>query len=274
MPMLDAATSPSHVGRSGPPRYPGSSRTADRDTISLPIGELGPRHNRLLAALPAADLDRLRGILEPVRLRPAQVLYESDGALKHAYFPTSAVLSLVCVFKDGSSAEAAVVGCDGSIGVIMAPDGARSPLRVVVQGAGGAYRAERSVLQREFARAGALQQLILRHGQALMMQIAQTAACNRRHTVEQQLCRRLLLVSDRSQSEELHMTHEQIAQLLGVRREGVTEAAGKLQGAGLIQCGRGRVRLASRSGLEARACECYRAVRSQYALLLPGMPSS
>lgn len=229
-----------------------------------------PRRNGLLAALPPEDFERLRPGLELIELPQGQALYESGGPLQYAYFPTTAVLSLVCVLEDGTATEAAVVGFEGLVGVMLAMGGGSSPLRVVVQSGGRAYRAERGVILDEFARAGAPQQLVLAFAQALMLQIAQTAACNRRHTIEQQLCRWLLQLFDRLPSDELHMTQEGMAHLLGVRREGVTEAAGKLQSAGLIRYGRGRVQLTDRPGLEARGCECYRVIRDQYKRLLPG----
>ena len=229
------------------------------------------RLNSLLAALPAADFKRLRTGLELVELPQGHALYESGDSLQYAYFPTTAIMSLVCMLEDGSSTEAAVVGFEGLIGVMLMMGASTSPLRVVVQSAGHAYRAKRKLVTEEFAKGGTAQQLVLSYAQALMVQIAQTAACNRRHTVEQHLCRWLLMLFDRLRSGELHMTQEQMAQLLGVRREGVTEVAGKLQAAGLIHYGRGRIELADRPGLEARVCECYRVVKSEYARLLPGV---
>lgn len=245
------------------------SCTADLKGLGIMPTDDDPRFNDLLAALPAADFDRLRTGLTGVDLAQGQALVESGEALQYAYFPTTAVLSLVCVLEDGSATEAAVVGFEGIVGVMLALSGASSPLRVVVQSAGRAWRAERTFMRDEFARAGAVQQLVLAFAQALMLQIAQTAACNRRHSIEQQLCRWLLLMFDRIPSDELHMTQETMAQMLGVRREGVTEAASKLQSAGLIRYGRGRIQLMDRIGLETCACECYRVVKEQYTRLLP-----
>jgi CRP-like cAMP-binding protein len=197
------------------------------------------------------------------------VLYESGSRLDHVYFPANSIVSLLYVMADGASAEIAVVGNDGVVGVSLFMGGETTPSRAVVQSAGVAYRLPGSVLKEEFRRGGATQQLLLRYTQALLTQMAQTAVCNRHHSVDQQLCRWLLLSLDRLSSNELAMTQELIANMLGVRREGVTEAAGKLQAAGVIRYSRGRITVLDRPALEAQACECYAVVKQESDRLLP-----
>ena len=229
-----------------------------------------PKQNHLLAALPSADYKRLLPELEHVRLELGQVLYESGSGQAYVYFPTDSIVSLLYVMQNGSSAEIAVVGYEGMVGIALFMGGETTPSRAVVQSAGFAYRFRDSVLKTEFERGGALQHLLLRYTQSLITQMAQTAACNRHHAVEQQLCRWLLLSLDRLHSSELTMTQELIANMLGVRREGVTEAAGNLQAAGLIHYSRGKITVLDRSKLEARACECYAVVKRESDRLLSG----
>jgi CRP-like cAMP-binding protein len=202
-------------------------------------------------------------------LQLGEVLYESGDQLQHVYFPVLSIVSLLYVMADGASAEIAVVGNEGIIGIALFMGGETMPNRAVVQSAGYAYRLKGQVLKEEFNRGGELQHLLLRYTQALLTQMSQTAVCNRHHSVDQQLCRWLLLSLDRLSSNELSMTQELIANMLGVRREGVTEAAGKLQSAGLIHYSRGRIRVIDRPGLEARACECYQVVKTEFDRLLP-----
>jgi CRP-like cAMP-binding protein len=230
---------------------------------------VNPAHNRLLAALPKIELERLQPHLTPVSLSLGTPLYESGVALQHGYFPIDSIVSLLYVMADGASAEIAVVGNDGVIGVSLFMGGETTPSRAVVQSAGHAYRLDSQWLKSEFARAGALQKLLLRYTQALLTQMAQTAVCNRRHSLDQQLCRWLLLSLDRLPSNELVMTQELIANMLGVRREGVAEAAGKLQDSGLIQYSRGRIVVLERAAIEARTCECYAVVKRESDRLLP-----
>lgn len=228
-----------------------------------------PHQNHLLAALPAADFERLLPHLEWVAMPLGHVLYESGNELRHVYFPTTAIVSLLYVMEDGASAEIAVVGNEGIIGVALFMGGETMPNRAVVQSAGHAYRLRGQILKAEFNRSGALQHLLLRYTQALLTQMAQTAVCNRHHSLDQQLCRWLLLSLDRLPANELVMTQELIANMLGVRREGVTEAAGNLQKAGLITYRRGHITVRDRPGLEARACECYGVVKKEFDRLLP-----
>lgn len=235
-----------------------------------------PMLNRLLAALPAADLKRLRADLELVELPLGSLLYEPGSALQPAaYFPTTAIVSLVCMMEDGDSAEVAMVGFEGVVGVtLLLGNGARSSFQTIVQSGGHAYRLRREPFLNEFTRpGGVLQQCVLRYAQALLAQIIQTAGCNRHHTVDQQLCRWLLMALDRLRGGEIEMTQELIANMLGVRRGGVTEAAGRLQAAGLIEYRRGRIRVLDRPGLKARVCECYETVQKEYARLLPDAPA-
>lgn len=228
-----------------------------------------PRQNHLLAALPAAEFERLAPRLELTPMPLGQALYESGSQLSHVYFPTTAIVSLLYVTDDGSSAEIAVVGNEGIVGVSLFMGGETTPSRAVVQSAGHAYRLKGQFLKDEFYRAGPMQRLLLRYTQALLTQMAQTAVCNRHHSLDQQLCRWLLLSLDRLSSNELIMTQELIANMLGVRREGVTEAAGKLQSAGLITYSRGRITVVDRPGLEALVCECYQVVKKEFDRLLP-----
>ena len=228
-----------------------------------------PSQNHVLAALPTPDYERLNRHLELVPLPLGSVLYESGAELSHLYFPTDSIVSLLYILADGASAEIAVVGNEGVIGISLFMGGATTPSRAVVQSAGHAYRLPVKVLKEEFARAGIMQQVLLRYTQALITQMAQTAVCNRHHSVDQQLCRWLLLSLDRLGADELVMTQELIANMLGVRREGVTEAAGMLQDAGLIRYRRGRITVLDRPGLEARTCECYAVVKGEYDRLLP-----
>jgi CRP-like cAMP-binding protein len=228
-----------------------------------------PRQNHLLAALPTEDYKRLLQHLEFVPMPLGDVLYESGIELRHVYFPTTAIVSLLYVMLNGASAEIAIVGNEGIIGVALFMGGETMPNRAVVQSAGHAYRLKGQLLKNEFGRSGELQHLLLRYTQALLTQMAQTAVCNRHHSLDQQLCRWLLLSLDRLPSNELTMTQELIANMLGVRREGVTEAAGNLQRAGLIRYRRGKITVLNRVGLEARACECYDVVKKEFDRLLP-----
>lgn len=227
-----------------------------------------PNQNHLLAALPPAEFERLAQYLELVALPLGEVLYEPGGQLLHAYFPTSAIVSLHYVMETGASAETAGVGNEGMVGISLFMGGDTTPSSAVVQTAGNAYRLETSRLMQEFERAGLLQRLLLRYTQALITQMTQTAACNRHHSVAQQLCRWLLLTLDRLPSNELVITHELVASMLGVRREGVTEAAGKLQNSGFIRYRRGHITVLDRAGLETRVCECYAVVKTEINRLL------
>lgn len=233
-----------------------------------------PGQNHLLAALPATERKRLYPHLELIHMPLGDVLYESGSQLHHVYFPTTSIVSLLYVMQDGASAEIAVVGNEGIIGVALFMGGETTPSRAVVQSAGYAYRLKGQLLKQEFNLAGALQHLLLRYTQGLITQMAQTAVCNRHHSVDQQLCRWLLLSLDRLPSNELTMTQELIAKMLGVRREGVTEAAGKLQSVGLIHYSRGRITVLDRPGLEAKACECYQVVKREFDRLLPDIVAS
>jgi CRP-like cAMP-binding protein len=228
-----------------------------------------PLKNKLLAALPDADLARWLPQLEPVDLPLGKVLYESGRRLSHVYFPTTAIISLLSVMEDGASAEISVVGHEGIVGVSLFMGGDSTPSRAVVQSAGRGFCLKAHLLLLEFNRAGSVMHLLLRYTQALITQMAQTVACNRHHSLDQQLCRWLLLSLDRLASNELVMTQELMANMLGVRREGVTEAAGQLQKAGLIDYRRGRITVLDRPGLERRSCECYDVVRKEYDRLLP-----
>lgn len=233
-----------------------------------------PDRNHLLAALPAADFGRMQPHLKLVPMPLGDVLYESGIMLRYVYFPTDSIVSLLYVMSDGASAEIAVVGNEGVIGVSLFMGGETTPSRAVVQSAGNAYRLPGTVLKEEFTRAGAMQHLLLRYTQALITQMAQTAVCNRHHSLDQQLCRWLLLSLDRLDTNQLVMTQELIANMLGVRREGVTEAAGRLQAVGLISYSRGHITVLDRPGLEARTCECYAVVKKECDRLLPDAPAS
>ena len=227
------------------------------------------RQNHLLDALPGADYERLEAHLELIPMRLGDVLYEPGVKLQHVYFPTTSIVSLLYVLEDGASAEIAIVGNEGILGISLFMGGDTTPSRAVVQSAGHGYRLKAERLKNEFDRFGPTMHLLLRYTQALITQMAQTAVCNRHHSVDQQLCRWLLLSLDRIASNELSMTQELIANMLGVRREGVTEAAGKLQDVGLIRYRRGRITVLDRAGLEARACECYQVVKTEFDRLLP-----
>lgn len=231
-----------------------------------------PKENHLLSALPPNDFERVAPHLELVPMPLGQVLYESGGKLGHVYFPTTSIVSLLYVMEDGSSAEIAVVGYEGILGISLFMGGETTPSRAVVQSAGYGYRLSAQMLKQEFSRGGATMHLLLRYTQALITQMAQTAVCNRHHSVEQQLCRWLLLSLDRLPSNELTMTQELIANMLGVRREGVTEAAGNLQRAGLIRYARGHIVVLDRPRLERSVCECYSVVKKEFDRLLSDIP--
>jgi CRP-like cAMP-binding protein len=227
------------------------------------------RKNHLLAALPDNEWQRWLPQLESVTLPLGQVLYESGDTLSHVYFPTTAIVSLLYVMENGASAEIAVVGKEGIVGISLFMGGESTPSRAVVQSAGHGFRLKAQMMKTEFNRAGPVLHLLLRYTQALITQMAQTAVCNRHHSLDQQLCRWLLLSLDRLDDNELMMTQELIANMLGVRREGVTEGALKLQHAGLISYSRGRITVLDRPGLEKRTCECYAVVKKEYDRLLP-----
>lgn len=227
--------------------------------------------NRLLAALPPDEFARLSPHLELVPMRLGEVLYEPGSVMKYVYFPITSIVSLLYVMEDGASAEIAVVGNEGILGISLFMGGETTPSRAVVQSSGDGYRLKAQLLKDEFNRAGPMLHLLLRYTQALITQMAQTAVCNRHHSIDQQLCRWLLLSLDRLPSNELKMTQELIANMLGVRREGVTEAAGKLQNAGLIHYSRGHITVIDRAGLEARVCECYAVVKTEFDRLLPDL---
>ena len=241
-------------------------RLAANSTVS-------PLDNRLLAMLPDAERARLLPHLEYVELPLGKVLHECGAGSPYVYFPTTAIVSLMHLLNDGASAEIAAIGCDGVVGFAQLMGGGSAASRAVVQCGGGGYRLKAHFITEEMGRAGPILNLLLRHTQALMTQTAQTAVCNRHHCLDQQLCRWLLLTLDRLPTNEITMTQELIASLLGVRREGVTAAAGRLQTAGLIRYRRGRIAVLDRVGLEQRACECYAVVRAEYERLLPA-PSS
>jgi CRP-like cAMP-binding protein len=230
-----------------------------------------PEQNHILRSLPQAVRERLFPHLKPVTLLLGTVLHESGSLMRHIYFPTDAIVSLLYVLDNGASAEIAVVGNDGAVGVSLFMGGETTTSRAVVQSAGCAYRLTGARLKREFALHGDLMYVLLRYTQSLITQMAQTAVCNRHHSVDQQLCRWLLLSLDRLSSNELIMTHELIANMLGVRREGVTDAAGKLQKLGVIRYRRGRISVLNRSELEHLCCECYGVVKKETERLLPGM---
>ena len=230
---------------------------------------IDPKTNQLLAALQEADWQRLQPYLEPVEMPLGQVLYESGRPMSHVYFPTTAIVSLLYVMENGASAEIAVVGYEGVVGITLFMGGGTTPSRGVVQSAGMGVRLSAQRIKDEFNRSGPVMHLLLRYTQALIAQMVQTAACNRHHSLDQQLCRWLLLSLDRLPGNELVMTQELIANMLGVRREGVTEAALKLQAAGLIRYARGRITVLDRKGLELRTCECYGVVKHEYDRLLP-----
>jgi len=229
------------------------------------------RKNHLLASLPPEEWKRWAPLIERVDMPLGQVLYESGVALGYVYFPLTAIVSLLYVMENGASAEIAVVGNEGIVGVSLFMGGESTPSRAVVQSAGLGCRLKAPVMKSEFDRAGPVLHLLLRYTQALITQMAQTAVCNRHHSLDQQLCRWLLLSLDRLQGAELVMTQELIANMLGVRREGVTEGALKLQKAGLIRYSRGHITVLDRKGLEDRTCECYAVVKREYDRLLPAV---
>jgi CRP-like cAMP-binding protein len=227
--------------------------------------------NHLLSVLPEAERVRLAPHLVPVDMTLGQVVYESGDRQRFVYFPATSIVSLLYVMEDGASAEIAIVGNEGLIGIALFMGGETTPSRAIVQSAGAAFRLDAQILKEEFIRGGPVQRLLLRYTQALITQMAQTAVCNRHHSIDQQLCRWLLLSVDRLPSHELKMTQELIANMLGVRRSGVTEAALKLQDAGLIRYGHGHIQVLDRPGLEKRVCECYRVVKQEFDRLLPDL---
>ena len=225
--------------------------------------------NQLLASLPGAEWRRLEPHLERVELPLGKVLYESGDTMRHVYFPTNTIVSLLYVMESGASAEIGVVGNEGIVGIALFMGGGSTPSRAVVQSAGEGLRLKAQIIKDEFDRSGPVMHLLLRYTQALITQMSQTAVCNRHHSLDQQLCRWLLLSLDRLQGTTLTMTQELIANMLGVRREGVTESALKLQRAGLINYARGHITVLDRPGLEKRCCECYAVVKKEYERLLP-----
>jgi CRP-like cAMP-binding protein len=227
------------------------------------------KKNHLLASLPAAEFSRWEPMLEAAEMPLGQVLHESGSAMAHVYFPTTSIVSLLYVLQNGASAEIAVVGNEGLVGVSLFMGGETTPSRAVVQSAGRGFRLKSQLLKSEFEKAGPIMHLLLRYTQALITQMSQTAVCNRHHSLDQQLCRWLLLSLDRLSGNSLVMTQELIANMLGVRREGVTEGALKLQVAGLIRYSRGHITVLDRKGLEQRTCECYLVVKREYDRLLP-----
>jgi CRP-like cAMP-binding protein len=234
----------------------------------MPAQHHTPLENRLLATLPGEEYQRILPYLEHVTFPLGEPIYEAGRQLKHVYFPTTSIISLLYTMENGASAEIGVVGNEGVVGIALFMGGETAPNRAIVQSAGDAFMMKAKALQNEFTRAGNFQLLLLRYTQALITQISQTAVCNRLHPIEQQLCRWLLLSHDRLQSDELKMTQELIANMLGVRREGVTYAAGHLQAEGLIKYARGRITILDRKGLEATVCECYHVVKAEYDRLL------
>ena len=234
---------------------------------STPVAD--PKQNHLLAALPAADYARLLPELELISMPLGWTLCESGSQMNYLYFPTTSIVSLLYVMENGASGEIAVIGNEGLVGVALFLGGETTPHRAVVQSAGSGYRIKANIVKREFAMGGQLQRLALRFTQALIAQMSQTAVCNRHHNLDQQLCRRLLLSLDRLSDDKLVMTQELIANMLGVRREGVTESAGKLQKAGIINYKRGHITVVNRPKLGERVCECYAVVKKEYDRLLP-----
>lgn len=239
-----------------------------RRNAPVPIDPDVPSENRLLAALSIEEYRSIAPKLEQVTFTLGEVVYEFGGHLDFVYFPTSSIVSLLYTMENGTSAEMGLTGHDGVVGIALFMGGGTMPNRAVVQSAGYAVRMKRQILQDEFAKGGRFQQLLLRYTQALITQISQTAVCNRLHSVEQQLCRWLLLSHDRIKDDELVMTQELIADMLGVRREGVTVAAGRLQDAGAISYVRGHIKIVDRKRLEATVCECYRVVKDEFDRLL------
>ena len=236
--------------------------------LAIKSAQHSPNQNHLVAALPTEEYERLVPNLELVAMPLGSILYESGGQLQHVYFPTTSIVSLHYVMESGASAEIAGVGNEGVLGISLFMGGNTTPSRAVVQTGGHGYRLRANLMMQEFNRAGPMMRLMLRYTQALITQMSQTAVCNRHHSVEQQLCRWLLLTLDRVPTNELTMTQELIATMLGVRREGITEAAGKLQRAGFISHRRGHITVINRSGLEKHVCECYGVVKKEYHRLL------
>ena len=228
-----------------------------------------PKQNELLAALPQAQIERLLPHFEPVDLPLGTVLYDSGGTMTHVYFPTTSIISLLYVMENRASAEIGVVGYEGILGISLFMGGGSTPSRAVVQSAGKALRLKSTIMKEAFDESGPVMHLLLRYTQALITQMTQTAACNRHHSLDQQLCRWLLMMLDRLHGREIVMTQELVANMLGVRREGVTESALKLQRAGLIRYARGHILVLDRAALEQRACECYAVVKREYERLLP-----
>jgi CRP-like cAMP-binding protein len=237
--------------------------------MAVLVPPTGATGNRLLAALPPDEFDRMLPQLHQVSFKLGEVVYEFGGHLDYVYFPTSSIVSLLYTMENGSSAEMGLTGNDGVVGIALFMGGGTMPNRAVVQSAGDAIRMKARLLQDEFARGGRFQYLLLRYTQALITQISQTAVCNRLHSVEQQLCRWLLLSHDRVKADELIMTQELIADMLGVRREGVTVAAGRLQDVGAISYVRGHIKILNRQKMEETVCECYRVVKNEFDRLLP-----
>lgn len=271
-PTLYAAernTSLAASGRVGVAVVPRIAASVELPVVFMQTAPPDPRQNLLLRAMPKVEWVRFAPHLTHVALGLGNVIYESGTEQPYVYFPTDSIVSLLYVMEDGSSAEIAIVGNEGLVGISLFMGGGTTPSRAIVQSAGHAFRMKARFVRDEFVLAGHVQQLFLRYTQALLTQMGQTAVCNRHHTVDQQLCRWLLMSLDRLSSNELTMTQELIANMLGVRREGVTEAAGKLQRAGVIQYSRGRIRVLDRQRLESMACECYEVVRKEFARLLP-----
>ncbi len=236
--------------------------------VAMMPAQQNPKQNRLLAALPSDIFERIAPHLEPVPMPLGEAIYESGGVLHHAYFPTTAIVSLHYVMENGASAEIAGVGNEGVVGISLFMGGKTTPSRATVCTGGHGFRLKARILVDEFNRVGPLMRLMLRYTQALITQMSQTAVCNRHHSMEQQMCRWLLLTLDRLGSQDLIMTQELIATMLGVRREGITETAGTLQRAGLISYRRGHITVLNRAGLESRSCECYAVVKKEFTRLL------
>jgi CRP-like cAMP-binding protein len=258
-------------------RHPSTdSSTLDRPAAALAGSQLvnDPRQNQLLAALPAPDFQRLLPELVPIDMPAGMALHESGELISHVHFPTSSVVSLLYETREGGSAQIGVVGNEGVVGIALFMGGGSTQSRAVVLCAGKGYRLRSSVIRKEFDVSGPVMHLMLRFTQALITQTAQTAACSRYHSVDQQLCRWLLTVLDRLRVSEIAMTQELMASMIGVRREGITESALKLQRAGLIHYVRGNISILDRAGLEHHSCECYAAVRREYERLLPRRPAA
>jgi CRP-like cAMP-binding protein len=256
------------IARSGSNGLEADGRAFKEPVSKANLKMTGKIENRLLAGLPVEEYERLRPHLQQVSITLGEVIYESGGHLDYVYFPTTAIISLLYMMENGASAEMGLAGNEGVVGIALFMGGGSMPNRAVVQSAGLVLRMRAKVLQDEFARGGQFQKLLLRYTQALITQISQTAVCNRLHTVEQQLCRWLLLSHDRVQTDELIMTQRLIADMLGVSREGVTIAAGRLQELGAISYVRGHIKILDRSRLEATVCECYRVVKDEFDRLL------